>query len=291
MACAQGFDAQLAINGQAMEFISIRDLTVRELVDNGDLAIRGVLDHAKERVTLGRLQIGFEVTMNPSPAELDVLFPLAGFSESPTDTFTIGDSYTTFTSIIDRVTKVHTYTSCKIGRMIFSGQRGTQPIRLTMQILGTGFSEGNSGSFSATAIDTDIAYAFHEGTLTARSASTAFDRFQLTIDPHLQVQWNNSSTPTEICPTNRTITLAVSTPYTSSESTLFTTPLSAAAGAAGTLAWSRSGQSTSFAFANLKEIARPPSIPGKTEIRLPVLWRAYKSGSTAALIVTHDATA
>lgn len=291
MACAQGFASQLAINGQAMEFLRIRELTVRELVDNGDMAIRGRLDHSKERVTLGRLHIGFEVTMNPSPAELDVILPLAGFSESPTDTFTIGDSYTTFSSIIDRVTKVHTYTNCKIGRMVFFGQRGSQPIGLTMQILGTGFSEGNAGSFSATAIDTDIAYAFHEGTLTARSASTAFDRFQLLLDNGLEVQWNNSSTPTELCATNRRVELSVSTPYTSSESTLFTTPLSASAGAAGTLAWSRSGQSTSFAFANLKEIARPPSIPGKRQIRLPITFRAYRSGSTQSVIVTHDATA
>lgn len=291
MTCAQGYASQLAINGQAMEFLRIRDLTVRELVDNGDFAIRGILDHVKERVTLGRLHIGFEVTMNPSPAELDVLLPLMGFSESPTDTFTDTDTISTFTSIIDRVTKVHTYTSCKIGRATFFGQRGSQPIGLTMQILGTGFSEGASGSFSATAIDTDICYAFHEGTLTLRSSSRAFDRFRWTRDNHLQVQWNNSSTPTEICATQRTNTLSVSTPYTSSESDLFTTPLSAAAGAAGTLAWSRGGQSTSVAFANLKEIAAPPPIPGKQEIRLPVNLRAYKSGSTAAVIVTHDATA
>lgn len=291
MACAQGFDAQLAINGQAMEFLRIRELTVRELVDNGDQAIRGILDHVKERVTLGRLHIGYEVTMNPSPAELDVLLPLMGFTESPTDTFTDTDTLTTFTSIIDRVTKVHTYTSCKIGRAVFSGQRGSQPIALTMQILGTGFSEGASGSFSASAIDTDICYAFHEGTLSARSASRAFDRFQWVRNHHLQVQWNNSTTPTEICATQRTNTLSFSTPYTSSESDLFTTPLSAATGAAATLAWSRSGQSTSVAFANLKEIAAPPPIPGKQEIRLPVNFRAYKSGSTAAVIVTHDATA
>lgn len=291
MACAQGFAAQLAINGQAMEFLSVRDLTVRELVDNGDQAIRGILDHAKERVTLGRLQIGVEVTMNPSPAELDVLLPLMGFSESPTDTFTIGDSLTTFTTIVDKVTKVDTYTTCKIGKATFFGQRGGSPIGLRMQILGTGFSEGNAGSFSATALDADICYAFHEGTLTLQSSSRAFDRFEFTLDPHLMVQWNNSSTPTEICPTQRTITLAASTPYTSSESDLFTTPLSSAAGAAATLAWSRSGQSTSIALANVKAIARPPSVPGKTEIRLPLLYRAYKSGSTAAVIITHDATA
>lgn len=290
MACVQGFASAVALNGQSVEFLKVRELTVRELVDNGQLAIRGILDHNKARVTLGRLKVGFEITMNPSPAELDVILPLMGFSESPTDTFTIGDSYTTFTSIIDRVTKVHTYSNCKIGRAVFHGQRGSQPVALTMQILATTMSEGSAGSFSATAIDTDIAYAFHEGVLTLGGTGMAFDRHQLVIDPHLQVQWNNSSTATEICPTDREITLSVNTPYTSSESTLFTTPLSSAAGIAGSIAWTRSGQSTSIALANLKSIARPPSIPGKTEIRLPLTYRAYKSGSTACCIITHDAT-
>lgn len=290
MACAQGFASRLSINGQQVEFISIRELTVRELVDNGQIAIRGVLDHSKERVSLGRLIIGFEFTANPSPAELDVYLPLWSFSQSPTDTFTISDSYSTFTSVIDRVTKVHTYTNCKMGRTVLSGQRGTQPIMLTQQILATGFSEGTDFG-SPTAIDTDICYAFHEGTFTYSGTGYAFDRFQLVIDPHLEVQWNNSSTPTEICPTNRETTLSLNTPYTSSESTLFTTPLSSAAGAAASLAFSRANQSTSIAFANLKPIARPPGIPGKRQIRLPMHFRAYKSGSTAAVIVTHDATA
>ena len=104
------------------------------------------------------------------------------------------------------------------------------------------------------------------------------------------MQWNNSATATAICPTDRENTLSLSTPYTSDESALFTTPLSSATGAAATLAFSRSGQSTSIAFANLKSIARPPGIPNKGQIRLPLHYRAYKSGSTASVIVTHDAT-
>lgn len=288
--CAQGFASRLSLAGQKFEFLRIQEHTVRELVDNGDLAIRGVLDHSKERVTLGRLHIGFTVTMNPSPAELDVLLPYMGFSESPTDTFTDTDTISSFTAVIDRVTKVHTYTGCKIGRVVFSGQRGSQPIAVQIQILGTGFSEGTDFG-SPTALDTDIVYAFHEGTLTARSASTAFDRFQWVRDCHLEVQWNNSATPTAVCPTNRTNIVSVSTPYTSDESGLFTTPLSASAGAALTLAWTRAGQSTSVAFANAKEIARPPSIMGKGLIRLPVTWQCFKSGSSAAVVVTHDATA
>lgn len=290
MACAQGFAAKLSINGARMEFLRIRELTVRELVDNGNAAIRGVLDHSKEVVTLGRLHIGVEVTMNPSPAELDVLLPLMGFAESPTDTFTDTDTYTTFETVVDKVTKVHHYTTCKMGRAVFSGQRGTQPIQLTVQILGTAFTEDTSFG-SPTALDTDIKYAFHEGVLTARSSARAFDRFQWVRDPHLEVQWNNSALPTEICPTDRTNVVSVSTPYTSSESDLFTTPLSASAGAALTLAWTRSGQSTSVAFANAKEIARPPSIAGKRQIRLPISWNCFKSGASACCVVTHDATA
>ena len=287
--CAQGFASRLSINGQQVEFIRIRELTVRELVDNGQLAIRGVLDHSKERVTLGRLIVGFEFTANPSPAELDVYLPLWSFSQSPTDTFTIGNSYSTFTSVIDRVTKVHTYSSCVMGRTVLSGQRGSQPILLTQQVLGVNLTEGTDFG-SPTALDTDICYAFHEGTWTYGGTSYAFDRFNWVLDPHLEVQWNNSATATAICPTDRENTLSLSTPYTSDESALFTTPLSSATGAAATLAFSRSGQSTSIAFANLQSIARPPGIPNKGQIRLPLHYRAYKSGSTASVIVTHDAT-
>jgi hypothetical protein len=290
--CAQGFASKLAINGQQVEFIGgIRDLSLRELVDNGQVAIRGNLDHTKERVTLGRLIVGFEFTCNPSPAELDVYLPLMGFAESPTDTFTLGNTYGTFTSIIDRVTKVHTYTSCVMGRSIFRGQRGSQPNSLTQQVLGVNLTEGASGSFSATALDTDIAYAFTEGVFTYSGTAYAFDRYQWLLDPRMEVQWNNSTTATAICPTDRVNVLSLSTPYTSDEQALFTTPLASAAGAAASLAWSRGNQSTSIAFANLKSLARPPVIKGKGQIRLPLHFNNYRSGSTVSTVITHDATA
>lgn len=291
MACAQGYATRLSINGQQMDFNQIKPLTMRELVDNSDVAIRGILDHPKEKITIGRLHIGFEVTMNPSPAELDVLLPLMGGSESPTDTFTIGDTYSTFTSVVDYGTKVHHYTNCKAGRAVFFGQRGAMPIGLTLQVLGTGLSEDTSFG-TPTALDLDIVYAFHEGVLTYSSTEYNFDRFQLVIDPHLQVQWNNSATPTEICATNRTILLSTNVPYTSSEASLLTTPLlTNADGAAASLAFTRSGESTTFTFANLKSVARPPAIPGKTALRLPLNFRCYRSSTSPALTVTNDSTA
>ena len=142
MACVQGFQSQLGINSKAFQFLRLRDLTVQELVDNGQGAIRGKLNHPKERVTKGRLIVGLEVTMHPSPAELTTLLPLAGFSASGS-TYTLGDTLTTFPVSIDKVSKVHNYGNCVMGRWILSGQRGASPIHLTMQILGTTLTEAS----------------------------------------------------------------------------------------------------------------------------------------------------
>lgn len=291
MCNSQGALSQLAIGGQAMEFLSIRKGTRTELVDNGDLAIRGTFTHAKERVTLGLVWVEHVITMQPSPSELDVLLPLMGFAESPTDTFTEEDDLDTFTMLIDRVAKVHTYENSIIDKWVFRGQKGRLPISLELTILSPTESEGNAGTFSATAIDTSFAYAFTEGVLTVQGGAEAFDRFALACDHKAKVEHNNSRTATCIAPTDREISLACSTPYTSSETALYTTPFGDASGAGGTLVFTRSTRSTTFTFANLKSIATVPEIPGKEEIRLPLFYRAYSSGSTKALVITHDNTA
>lgn len=294
MACSQGFAAQLAINGQAMEFISLEGGQTTELVDDSENAIRGILDHPKERVTQGLKRIKLDIVMEPSPSELDVLLPLIGTAESPTDTFTLTDDFSslTFTVIVDRVQHVHTYAACKVDKAVFRGQMGSKPIRLELTIIGTtAESEGASGSFSATALDTDHNYAFYEGVLTLESSARSFDRFALGIENNLFPSFNNSQTAECLLPTNRNIWLACSSPYDSDDNDLYTSGIADAGGAAGSLAFTRAGKSTTFSFANLKLIGRPPSIPGKSEIRLDQYYRAYKSGSTAALIITHDNTA
>lgn len=289
---SQGAFTQLAIDGKQMEFLSISGGAITELVDNGEQAIRGILDHVEERVTQGLSRYALRIVMQPSPTELDTLLPLMGFTESPTDTFTVAETYTTFTTIVDRVAKVHTYTNCKIDKWIYSGQKGSTPVTLTLFLLAEDETEGASGSFSATALDTDIAYAFHEATGTLQGAAEVFDRFAIIGDAHMAVQHNNSRKPTSIAPTQRTIHLAVSTPYTSDESALYTTPYGSAAGGTASIVLTRSDRSTTFTFANAKVTnAKPPDIPGKTEIRLSQVYKAYKSGSTASLVITHDNTA
>lgn len=294
MACqSQGALAQLAINGQAVEFLSCTLGQRTELVDNSMNAIRGTFDHPKERVTQGLKIIRGKIVMEPSPSELDVIIPLLGFAESPTDTFTITDDFSSlkFPIIVDRVAKVHTYAGCIIDKWKFMGQRGDKPIRLELDVIGTtDESEGAAGSFSATAVDTDHNYAFTEGVLTLISSSRPFDRFALAGDNKVFASFNNSQVAECVEPTDKEIYLAVNSPYNTSHSALYTTGITNADGAAGSLVFTRAGKSTTFTFANLKLIGQTPPILGREEIRHPQYYRAYKSGSTASLIITHDNT-
>ncbi len=294
---SQGAFAQLAINGQkiasAVRFI---DRTKYMLVDPGPEVFSGILDNPKELVSAGIQFFGFQVLLYPTVAQLDTILPLIGFAESPTDTFTLTDDYSglSFSTIVDRVAKVHTYTGCIIDKAIFRGQKGTKPVSLELHILALGMSEGNAGSFSATTPTLTAPYAFNTGTLNLGGSGEAFDRFALAIDNHAVVQHNNSETPTSIQPSWRSINLGCSAPYTSDEIAILTTHIGAtrADGVAASVVLARGNFSTTFTCANAKWEATPPTVMGKGhEIRLDQMYSIHKSGSTAALIITHDATA
>lgn len=284
---SQGAISKLSIDGTRVEFLEFNDETEIQIVDGGDEAIRGELSHAKERTTQGLHVVGFSILMQPSPVELDLLLPHMGFTESPTDTFTINDSITAFDVVVDKVAAVHTYSDCYINRWTLSGVRGRKPIRMKLDILGTSVAE--SGSVSGS-IDTGIAYGFHEGGLTLEgTGSRPVNQFRVIGDNMLHREWNMSQTAGVICPRDRKLLFVCNAQYGDDEEDLFTNPLGDADGAAATLAFSRGNLSTSLAFANVKSVARPPSVK-KEEIRLPLYYEAYKSGSTAPLIITHDAT-
>lgn len=292
---SQGAVSQLAINGQHMEFLTFRGGARHELVDDGANAIRGTYQHSKQRTKRGMVQTRMVITMQPSPAELDILIPLMGFTESPTDTFTHhNNALTKFPVIVDRVAKVHTYANCAIDKAIFRGQKGRKPIQLELHIVGRGSSAAAAGSFSATALDTDIAFAFFEASMTLLATSRAFDRFALQIDNKVNPEHNNSRVATSNERTDSEIILVTNTPYTSDEIDLYDTPDAFTAGQGGSLSFVSGGQQTVFEFGHLEPVdIEPAPILGKVEIRQPLAMKAFRDDVTPAadLAITHDATA
>lgn len=296
MASSQGSQAKLCMDAVApidtssepYEFLSISGGAEHQIIRTE--GIRGTRSRSKERRRRGLQVVQFSIVMNPSPAELDKLLPrILGANES-TDVFALAETLPTFLVCVDRIAKVHTYTGCVVSRATFRSSTG-QPLQLTLDIIGVSETEGDAGSFPSLSLDTDTMFVHSDAVLTVQSSARSFDQAELIIDNRVVSRFMNSRTATDVAATDREILFNCSTPYTSSESDLITTPAGSSAGAAATLAYTNGNQSISFALANLiQDPARTPGIPGRGEILLPLNFRAEKSGSTNELIVTHDSS-
>lgn len=286
---SQGALSKLAIDGEQMEFLKVSDGEVIHLVDSGAQAITGSLDRDEDRVSQGLKVIKLKIEMEMTPLYLDTILPHIGFTVS-TSVYTPTDDFSSleFDVIVDRVAKVHTYTDCKVDKAVFSGQRGSRPVKLTLTLLAKTKTEANAGTFSANSTDPGAPYVFHEGTFTALSSAREFDRFVLSINNNMFASFNNSQTASSICPTDREVSFAVSTPYTSSETDLLTDAGTDATGGAGILKFNRStAPSTQFDLGNIKSIPMDPDVDGRTEIRLAQNYRVYATDSTPSIKITH----
>lgn len=287
----QGAITRLALAGQQFTFEQIDDQSVRNLVDDGEEAITGYYDPLSERVSLGLQVLTLNVRLRPTPKDITAILPLIGF-DLATGTWTLPNAVSpaSFTAIIDRSAKVHTYSTCYVNRATLAGQTGNKPLVIDLQIFCSTFSEGTSFG-SPTALNNDGPYPFSTGVITLRDTARQFDRFALSINNNLQRQFENTLTAACIDVTKREITLATSVPYKSANTDLFTTPMiTDALGDNATLVFTKGNQSTSIAFNNLKEIARPPGIPGKVAVRLPVFYRAYRDLTNKSVTITQDDT-
>lgn len=260
--------------------------------------IRGTRSRTKERVRRGLINIGGSIVLHPSPTELDALLPvILGASES-TDVFALAETVPEFDFMIDTGAKVYDFSDLKVNSATFRSTPG-QPLEVEIDMLGKTVTEGNAGSFPSLTFDLDTQYVFSDSVFTYDTSSSGADYeildFELTIDNLLEARFGNSTTATSIDSTDRRVTLAVTTPWTSSdgEGSASTALYSVASvdGADGSLVLTNGNQSLDFAFANMKLApAETPIVDGRGEITKAITYNIYKSATTNELIVTHDST-
>lgn len=290
---SQGSQAQMAfdtvgidVSSIPLDFVSESLQATTNLVESD--GIRGTRSRNKERVRAGLINVGGNITMNPSPTELDELLEVILGGTESTDTFALAETLPTFIIAVDRVAKVFTYAGLVVNTASFTGTPG-QPMTLSMDVLGTTETVANAGTFPALTFDLDSMFVFTDAVFTYNSTAYAVTEFDVTINNNVTARFTNSTTATDISPEDREVTLTVTTPYTSSETALY---LPGVAGNAGDLALTNGGQSLTFDFANLK--ANPdvtPVVGGRGEIFNQITFKSFKSSSTNELIVTHDSTA
>lgn len=290
--------AQLAIDaaGTAIgsfsnqfEFVSITPGGGVTLIDTNEEATRGTRDPAKERVVQGLITTELQIVMNPTPAELDILLPWIGFTES-VDTFSLDEALTYRDILIDYSAHRQIYQDAMVNTAEFASTKG-QPLKLTLNVMCRTQDTPVATAFPTIGIDTEAPYTHHQGVLTLRSSAREYSEVSLTIDNRLEAEHNNAQNPTVIFATDRMITGSVNTPFSSDELDLYTGPLASAAGAAGSLVYTNGGQSTTFTLANVKEDnVTPPTISGG-EIRQAIDFKVFSSASTDSLVITHDPVA
>lgn len=273
-----------------LEFLS-EELRYTEVqaYNNG---VRGTRSRVAERVRIAQGAVSGSIVLHPTPVELDILFPLILGSAEVADSFTLAETIPEFGVLIERIAKRYIYTGCRVSRATFSGSQG-QPITLRLDIEGeTEVVSGTSWPGTIPAIDSGSPYIFSDTTfsLSADASAAEVRAFEIVIDNGLITdRFNNSVTRTIIPAADRVISLNMTVPYTADEADLHKQAL---AGAAGTLTLTNGGCSTLFTFGNLKtDPAQSPVIGSRgSEIMLGLQMKAYKTGSTMELAVTHDST-
>ncbi len=287
-------DTRLAINGTEMSAVRVIPTSKYMFVDPNPELMQGDLDHNLERVSEGIQLHGLRVLMEPHPGELDVLIPLIGYSESPTDTFTPADSLTSFSTLVQlkaSTKTVHTYGSCKINRAVFRGQKGLHPVSLELDIWALTLSEGST--YAPSTITQQAPYAFTKGSLSLRGTATALSSFVWVHDNDLQRRINNSTTADVLQNVNRVVHFGCNTPYTDDEDDILTTFISSGreAGIAGALTYTNGTKNLVFTMPKMLWEVTPPVIgPKPAEVRLDQFYKCYSTGGGAVCTITQDNT-
>ena len=284
--------SRLQLNGQQYCFVKVQDQSKFAFVDPNPEIICGNYDHQEERVAIGPRLIRLNVLMMPTPEEYDLLLPLIGFTET-TNVFAPKNNLTVFNAQVDYSTvDVGNYLQGVVDKAIFRGQQGLSPLSLELQMV---FQDYNlSSAFSATALTTANApYEFTSGVLSlgeTGATTRRFNSFVCVYDNQVRSRFNNATTADNLPNTQRIVHLGVNTPYTASEDDLLidaTTDSTRLAGQQASVAFTRSPQSMTFDFGNLKWEAKAPDIVKSAETRLMQFYKALRVGTDPVMTITN----
>lgn len=255
--------------------------------------IRGTRSPCYIRTRKDAYRVGGSLHMNVTPADLLIWLERAMGGTPAAGVIALAETIPSFGILVDRVAQTFQYKDCFVDKLILRGRAsssGQTPSLVDMHLEIVGTDEVTGTSYPAVSLDcTSIAnqpLIFSDGVLTLASSSRQMMNFALMIDNHIESRWTNSLTATSHTPTDRTVMLRTTNPFTSSELALYE---QAPAGAAGTLALTNGTVSVSFAFAQLQVPPLSPTIGGKREIPLYLNMISRMSG-TRELIATLDTT-
>lgn len=286
---AQGklaFGASSGAIDKRIQFLR-ESLTLNSNIYSPD-GINGTRDHLDERTGENIRHVSGGWDCEPNPAELSWMLPyILGGTPSGTN-YPLAEALSSFAVAVDRVAKVFTYVGLYISTATFKASVGGA-LSLSIEVMGEDESIGNAGTFPSLNLNVANGRPFMLRDLAVTVGGTAypFMDWTMTINNMLEMRHSGGSlTPTSITPRDRSITVALESPYGDAYA-LYGVQLP---GAAVIATFTSGSQSLVFNTPALQYPKKTPNISGKNAIRMPIQGTAYKKSASATLVTTLTVT-
>lgn len=282
--CQLGWGAANPIT-EGLEFISDSLRCYEEVANFSGIKGTRSRNTARSRIT-GRLVSGTQ-TFHPNPVSLDRILPRVLGAAEVVDVFALAETLPEFFVTSDRVTKVLTYSGCRVSRASFRAAGDGAPLEVAVDIIGKDEAVAAAGTFPAIVPDqTSAPYILSDLALTIGGSAFQCDGLEIVVDNLLAARRANSLTVTDIQPTDRLVTVSCRVPW-GDAGTLYGT---GAAGLAVVATFTNGATSTSFSMAAVRFPKSTPTVDDRGELWLDVTGQALMTGATRELVVTSDST-
>lgn len=303
MTTSQGFASQMALSATSsfsssslwLEFISESITAQRAFSDSP--GIRGTRSYSQERVRTMPYKVSGTVNLLCDISSMGVLLEYILGTGPTSSVYTLTDTLPSFYLMIDRVAQVFTYGPCYVGKATFSGSPGAAQLKCALEVEAETESVGEAGSFpTGMTVDTNRPFIYSDAVFTVLgSTSVSGFSWELTIDNNLLTdRFVNELTRSNIPATDRHVTVRMTTPWTSAQTSLYNI---AAASFGSASAVFTNAEETIDSVASTLTFSTPYLMwPGKSpvvtskgaEIHLEIDAKAEKTGSSLELSVTNS---
>jgi len=273
------------------EFISEAFGAKPEHTETG--GIRGTRSRPSENVVLNKIPVDGPVEVEPVPSLLSAWGLQAILGGTPTGsapvTYPLGETVPAYFHTFDRIAKVFTYAGVKVNKATFRSSEG-QNLRLGFEFAGLTETVGAAGTFpaipaAAAAIPLEAPFQHESALFTFNGVARNVKDVEILFDNHLDLErYLNSLTRTALPEQDRTVSVTVTTPFTSDETDLYLQALQPGVG--GTVVYTNGTKTLTFTFAALQAPVPTPSTSGKVEIPLKMTFMARMLGATREVVVT-----
>lgn len=294
MAMAPGTASRLALGDAttSMTLIAFQSESLQEsrgLLDGNGIA--GTRAHYTERVQVGQVSNGGNISWYPQTNELAYILPKCHGANASGTSYPLGETPASFIALKElNSSYVDNYPALYVDNYTLTGEYGER-VMISIDCLGTGEVTNQSGFPSGSSITFNTAndlFTFNQAALVIAGTTYEMRNFALTINNAIELRQSNSRTATAAAATNRIVNFATTLFHGDSTAALYAALKDGDVTASLTL--TNNAQSLAYTFSAWRPLWHTATVPGREEIVYPIEGPVCRTSAAAEFTCTLDST-